>query len=76
MEPYVRTLKVNYIDMDRRTRTKATLARQQIWRRLDAYFEVLMAYIRTDRDRFYKELARDQKLNELFGLSGTSEKDG
>jgi hypothetical protein len=42
------------------------LARREVWRRLDDYFEVLRMYIRTDGDRFDRELARDRELRELF----------
>ncbi len=45
---------------------KGEPARREVWRRLDDYFEVLRAHIRSDRERFHREMARDPDLRELY----------
>jgi len=42
-------------------------ARREIWRRLDAYSDVLLAYIRKDRPRFESDMMRRHpEMKELF----------
>jgi len=54
---------------DRRIKPIKTMAqaRREIWRRLDAYSDVLLAYIRKDRPRFESDMMRRHpEMKELF----------
>jgi hypothetical protein len=52
--------------LERIKRKNRRHAHKQIWRRLNAHFEVLLAYVHRDRHRFESEMMRHPEMKDLF----------